>query len=176
MSIYAPDPSRAKAKKAVVNFLILFPFVLALLGCALALGIEPRMMVERTAERTFRVTGSNQFATFRFYSKTIEGVESVRLATAARSDRRDSMEERNRQLKRKRLDFEAADGAVLSWGRTDDSRMIDEFMRGDAPSLALADPPPRWRMALSWLCAGFAGLTLVGVIQNSFFPKKGMLP
>lgn len=157
----------------MVNFLILFPFVIALLGCALVLGIEPRMLLERTGERTFRVTGSNQFAGVRFYSKTIEGVESVRLATAARSDRRDSIQERNRQLKRKRLDFEAADGAVLSWGRTDDSRLIDDFMRGDAPSLLLADPPRRWRLGLAWLCVGLGGLTLIGVIQNAFFPKRG---
>lgn len=176
MSIYAPDSARKKRKEAVVNFLILFPFVIALLGCALALGIEPRMLLERTATRTFRVTGTNQFAGYQFYSKTIEGVESVRLATAARSDPRDSIKERNRQLKRKRLDFETADGAALSWGRTDDSRMIDEFMRGDASSLSLTDPPPRWRMALSWFCVGLGGLTLIGVIQNAFFPKRGSLP
>jgi len=176
MSIDAPASARKKRKESVVNFLILFPFVVALLGCALALGIEPRMFLERTAERTFRVTGTNQFAGQLFYSKTIDGVENVRFATAARSDRRDSMEERNRQLKRKRLDFVAADGAVLSWGRTDDSRLIDEFMRGKDPSLSLADPPPRWRMALSWFCVCLGGLTLIGVIQNSFFPKRGTLP
>ena len=176
MSIYARDSGRKKRREAVVNFLILFPFVIALLGCAFVLGTEPRMLMERTGERIFRVTGSNQFAGYQFYSKTIEGVESVRLASAARNDRRDSVEERRRQLKRKRLDFEAANGAVLSWDREDDSRMIDDFMRGDATTLALADPPPRWRMALSWLCAGFAGLTLIGVIQNSFFPKKRVLP
>lgn len=132
------------------------------------------MFVERTAERTFRVTGSNHFADRQFYSKTIDGVESVRLATAARNDRRDSVKERNRQLKRKRLDFVGANGARLGWGRIDDSRLIDDFMRGDAPSLSLANPPQGWRMALSWLCAALAGLSLIGAIQNAFFPKKGL--
>lgn len=176
MSIHARDDARKKRRESVVNFLILFPFVIALLGSAFVLGTEPRMLLERTGERTFRVTGSNQFAGYRFYSKTIEGVEGVSLRTAARNDRRDSAAERRRQLKRKRLDFEAANGAVLSWDREDDSRMIDDFMRGDALTLALEDPPPRWRMALSWFCAGLAGLTFLGVIQNCFFPKKGVLP
>jgi hypothetical protein len=173
MSIYAPDSPRAKVKKSVVDFLILFPFVIALLGCALALGIEPRMLLERTAERAFRVTGSNQFAGHQFYSKTIEGVEGVRHADGSRNRREDSIRERNRQASRKRLVFDAADGAMLSWDREDDSRLIDEFMRSDASTLSLKDPPPRWRMGLSWFCAGLGGLTLFGVIRNSFFPKRG---
>jgi len=172
----ALHPVERKRREAVLSFFILFPFVLALLGCALALGIEPRMMLERTAERMFRVTGSNQFAGAQFYSKTIHGVQGVSLSSASRNRSTDSIEERNRQAKRKRLDFVAKDGAVLSWGRIADSRLIDDFMRGNAPTLSLADSPPPWRMALSWFCVGLGGLTFVGVIQNSFFPKKGILP
>ena len=61
-------------------------------------------------------------------SKTIEGVERARLADGSRNRHSDSIEERNRQTRRKRLAFDAANGAELSWGRTDDSRVIDEFI------------------------------------------------
>jgi hypothetical protein len=50
------------------------------------------------------------------------------------------MQERNRQMKRVRLDFDGANGSRLSWGRVSDQRMIDDFIRGDAPTLALAAP------------------------------------
>lgn len=173
MSIHAPDSAqRNRPKEAVVSFLILLPFSIALLGCALVLGIEPHMRIERRGERVFRVTGSNHIAGVQFYTKTIEGVTGVRLASAARDDRRDSVEERNRRARRKRLDFEAANGAVLSWGRTDDSRGIDEFMRGTAPTLALVDSPPWWRKGLSWFALVLGGLTFIGTIRNAFFPKK----
>lgn len=172
----APGSPAAKRKEAIFGFLVLSGFAIAFLGVALALGTEPRMLLERTGGRVFRVTGSNHFAGFQFFSKTIEGVERVDVRNASRNRREDSIQERNRRVSRLRLDFTGADGSVLSWDREQDRAMVDDFMRGDAASLALAAPPPRWRMALSWLSAGFAGLILVGAIQNAFFPKKGMLP
>jgi hypothetical protein len=172
MSIYAPDPKVKKRKEALVNFLILFPFTIAFLGMALVLGIEPHLKLERTGQRVFRVTGSNHFAGVQFYSKTIEGVEGVRLASAARNDPRDSMQERNRRSNRKRLDFEASNGAVLSWQRTDDSQFIDDFIRGNEPVLSLIGTPPWWRAGLSWLSAGLGVLVFIGTIQNCFFVKK----
>jgi hypothetical protein len=174
MSIYPPDSPRAKFKKSVVNFLILFPFVISLFGIALALGTEPRILLERTGERAFRVTGSNQFAGYQFYSKTIEGVEGYRLADGSRHRREDTIQERNLQAKHKRLAFKGNTWRELSWGRTDDSRVIDDFMRGDATTLALAAPPPRWRMALSWACAALGGLTFCGVIKAAFFSKPSV--
>jgi|GEM_PF-4988887 len=38
MSIHAPEPQQRKPGGSLVNFLILFPFTLALLGCAPPLG------------------------------------------------------------------------------------------------------------------------------------------
>ena len=174
MSIYALIRRGPTCQEICGELSHSLPFVIAPSDVPLALGNEPRMLLERTAERTFQVTGSNQFAGYRFYSKTIEGVQGVRHADGSRNRRSDSMKERELQTRRKRLVFDAANGAELSWARTDDSRMIDEFMRGDASSLALKDPPPRWRMALSWFCAALGGLKFYGVIQNAFFPKKSV--
>ena len=173
MSLHAPDPAKKKRKDALVSFLILFPFTIALLGCALVLGIEPHMKLEQTGQRVFRVTGSNHFAGMQFYSKTIEGVEGVQLAHASKGNRvrSETMQERNRRLDRKRLDFKAANGAVLSWDREEDSRMIEDFMRGSEPGLLLIDKPPLWRNALSWLCAGLGVLVFIGTIRNSLFSK-----
>lgn len=168
----APGSPEAKRKKAIIDFLILLPFTISFLGIALALGTEPRMLLERTGKQVFRVTGSNHFAGFQFYSKTIEGVESVNQRNAYRGRREDSMQERNRQMKRVRLDFDGADGSRLGWGRVSDQRLIDDFMHGDSPTLALAAPPPFWRAGLTWLSAALGGLIFIGTVQNSFFPKK----
>ncbi|MBE2180967.1 MAG: hypothetical protein IAE97_10895 [Chthoniobacterales bacterium] len=153
------------------SFLILLPFTLVFLGMAFALGTEPRILMERTGEQTFRVTGSNQIFGFRFYTKTIGGVDRVQLATAARNDRTESIQERQRRLDQVRLDFMATDGSRLSWGREGDSRMIDDFMRSNAPILQLVEPPPWWRTGLTWLCLVLAVLIFTGTIRNCFFAK-----
>lgn len=150
--------------------MILSGFAIAFFGMALALGTEPRMFLERTGQAVFRVTGSNHYFGRQFYSKTIEGVDSVDLRNAYRGRREDSLAERNRQMSQVRLVFEGADGARLSWGRTEDSRMINDFMRSEAPTLSLAPPPPLWRAALTWFCLGLGGLILFRAIR-SFFPK-----
>ena len=64
-----------------------------------------------------------------------------------------------------------ADGARVGWDREDDQRQIEDFMRGSEPRLALADPPPLWRMSIAWFCAGFGVLIFIGAIQSNFFPK-----
>ncbi len=165
------DESAGKRRQAVTSFLILLPFTLVFLGMAFALGTEPRVLMERTGVQTFRVTGSNQIFGFRFYTKTIEGVDRVQRATAARNDRTESIQERQRRLDQVRLDFIAADGSRLSWGREGDSRTIDDFMRSDAPILQLAELPPWWRTGLTWFCLVLAVLIFIGTIQNCFFAK-----
>ena len=170
----APGSPEAKRQQAKFEFLILACFALPFFGMALALGTEPHLLFERTGKEVFRVTGSNHFAGVQFYSKTIEGVETVQLATGARNDRRDSPSEKQRQLKRVRLDAIGANGARLSWGREDDSRMISDFMRGAEPSLLLVDRPPWWRMSLTWLSLALGTLIFFRAIR-SFFPKKGTL-
>lgn len=129
------------------------------------------MLFERTGPRVFRVTGANHFAGFPFYRRTIEGVESVQLASAARNDRRDSVEERLRQSSRMRLDAIGVDGARLSWGREQDSRMIDDFMRGTEARLVLADPPPWWRVVLTWFSFALGLLIFFRAVQ-CILPKK----
>jgi len=168
----APGSPEAKRQQARFEFLILMCFALPFLFMALALGTEPHMLFERTGRQVFRVTGSNHFAGYEFYSKTIEGVESVRLASGVRKDRRDSPADRQRQSRQLRLDATGADGAVLSWGREDDSRTIDDFMRGDAPRLQLVERPPWWRLGLTWLSLALGTFLLFRAIR-SFFPKKG---
>lgn len=155
----------------MISFLILLPFTLAFLGMALALGTEPRLLLERTGDHSFRVTGSNQIFGFRFYTKAIEGVEGFQLASAARNDRTESIQDRQKRLDQLRLDFIAANGAVLSWGREEDSRKIDDFMRSDAPSFLLSETLPWWRTGLTWLCLALAALIFIGTIQNCFFAR-----
>lgn len=165
------NESAGKRCQAVISFLILLPFTLVFLGMAFALGTEPCILMERTGEHTFRVTGSNQIFGFRFYTKTIEGVDRVQFATAARNDRTESIKERQMRMDQVRLDFIAADGSRLSWSREEDSRKIDDFMRSDAPSFLLTESPPWWRTGLTWLCLVLAVLIFIGTIQNCFFVK-----
>ena len=165
------NESAKKRRQAVISFLILLPFTLVFLGMAFALGTEPRILMERTGEHAFRVTGSNQILGLRFYTKTIEGVDRVQLATAASNDRTESLKERQKRMDQVRLDFIATDGSRLSWGREEDSRKIDAFMRSDAPSFLLTESPPWWRTGLTWLCLALAVLIFTGTIQNCFFAK-----
>lgn len=178
MSIYAPDPAVKRRRDALIAFLILSVFAIGFCGTALVLGVEPRLLMERTGERVFRVTTSSHFAGRRFTMKTIEGVDRVQLADARRNRPGDSIRERQRQTERKRLDLLNPSGAAVSWDREDDSKLIDDFMRSQAPTLTLTDAPPRWRMTIAWGCIAFAALIWIGAIQG-FFPKnmsRGSLP
>jgi len=171
MSIHAPNPVPAKPASPFFAFLFLAVMALAFFGAGLILGVEPRLELARDPGGAVRGTGSNHFAGFRFFTKTVEGIESVRSDDAVRGRRSDSQEENRRRRKQKHLDLFAADGSRLGWDREADQQMIEAFLRGTDPSLALTDPPPFWRMGLAWFCVGFGALTLLGAFQ-SFFPKK----
>ena len=172
MSNHTSKSTLPKLSPNVVAFLILAAISFAFMAAGFALGIEPRMVFERNAAGSFRVTGSNQFSGYRFFSKTIEGVETVAMRDAVRDRRSDSQEENRRRRKMKHLEFVGANGARLGWDRESDQRTIEAFMRGQEPSLALADGPPLWRMSAAWLLVVFGGLAFWGAIQSSFFPKK----
>jgi hypothetical protein len=175
MSISAPDPFWKKLRGAILAVLILSVIAVGFLGTALVLGTEPRLTLERSGPGTFRVTGENFFAGYRFFTKTIDGVTEVVAGSAARDRRSDSLRERQRRQSQKHLDLYGADGSRIGWDREDDQRQIEEFMRGTEARLALADPPPLWRMAIAWCCAGFGALIFIGAIQSNFFPKTKTL-
>ena len=179
MSIHAPTPNPNPRPVTLGASLFVFGFMTVMavgfLGTALVLGTEPRMVFERVEARTFRVTGSNHFAGRQFFTKTIEGVSSVVMDDAVRDGRHDSAKEKRKQRRQKHLEFTGADRARLGWDRESDQRLIEDFMRGDEPRLALADKPPLWRMGLAWFLVVFGGLTFLGGI-NSFFPKKTPKP
>ncbi len=172
MSIYAPDPRAAKRRDAFLALLIISVFALFIAGAGFALGIEPRLVLERSAGGSFRGTGSNHFAGRQFFSKTVEGITGVQLGSAKRDRSSDSVKDRQRQSRQRHLDLYGADRARLGWDRESDQGLIEDFMRGKEPRLALADPPPPWRKGVSWFCFGFAGLLVIGGIQSNFFPKK----
>ena len=149
---------------------------LAFLAAALVLGVEPRLLVERNpvnsgAAPSFRVTASNHYSGWQFYSRSLNDVTGVNADDAVRDDRRDPERVNQRRRRDKHLEFYGSDGLRLGWDREQDQRLIEDFMRGDAPKLVLADAPPFWRMGISWFLAGFGLLTFLGAIQ-SFFPKK----
>jgi hypothetical protein len=152
-------------------FLFMTVMALACLGAALVLGTEPRMDLRRTAERTFEVTGANSFAGVTFYSKTIQGATGVTQGDADRDRLGDSTMERRRQRERKHLAFAGEDGTRLRWDGEGDQSMIEAYMRGTEPTLALRDPAPLWRKAAAWLLAGFGLLVWSGGIGALF--KKG---
>lgn len=179
MSIHAPTPNPNPRPVTLGGALFALGFMtamaLGMLGAALVLGTEPRMVFERVEARTFRVTGSNYFAGRQFFTKTIEGVSNVVMDDAVRDRLGDSQRDNQRRRRQKHLEFVGANGAQLNWDRESDQRVIEEFMRGTEPRLALADPPPVWRMGLAWFFAVFGGLTFLGGI-NSLFPKKTAAP
>lgn len=167
----SPDPAQGKLRGAVLAFLFLSVLAFGFIGTGLVLGTEPRLVIERSTPGSFRVTGSNHFAGYQFFTKTIEGVSSVTVGSAARDRLGDSQRERQRRQSQKHLDMFGVDGRRLGWDREDDKRQIEDFMRGNEPRLALADPPPTWRMTLAWMSAAFGALAFIGAIQSSFFPK-----
>ncbi|MGB8169530.1 MAG: hypothetical protein WCF18_18665 [Chthoniobacteraceae bacterium] len=156
----------------MLAFLFLSVIALGFLGTGLALGTEPRLVLERSGSGTFRVTGSNYFAGYRDFTKTIDGVTEVVAGSAARDWRSDSLQERERRQSQKHLDFYGADRGRIGWDREADQRQIADFMRGTEPRLSLADPPPLWRMGIAWFSAGFGVLVFIGAIQSNFFPKR----
>lgn len=174
MSTHAPDPLRTKPGGHFVAFLILSAISLAILLAGLVLGTEPRLVLERSGDGVFRVTGANYFAGRQFFSKTIEGVRDFKEGNAVRDRRGDSAQEQRRRRDQRHLAFYGSDGARVGWDRVSDHRAIDEFMRGSEARLALANPPPGWRMAAAWFCLGFGTLSFAGAIQSSFFPKKNL--
>ena len=173
MSIHAPDPLPAKTGSPVFAFLFLTGMAVAFLGTALVLGTEPRLTLERSGPGSFRVTGSNYFSGYQFFTKTIDGVTQVIADDAVRDGRRDSERENRKRRRQKHLDLFGADGARVGWDRENDRRQIEDFMRDpEQPRLALTDPPPLWRMSLAWFSAGFGVLIFIGAIQSNFFSKK----
>jgi hypothetical protein len=175
MSIHAPNPVPAKAGSPFLAFLFLAVLAAGFVGAALVLGTEPRLAMERGADGILRATGSNHFAGLRFFSKTIEGVKEVTMDNAVRDGRRDPEKVNRKRRRDLHLDILAANGSRLGWDRESDLSVIEKYLRSAEASLALADPPPVWRMGLAWFLAGFGGLTFLGAIQ-SFFPKKGDKP
>jgi hypothetical protein len=171
MSIYAPDPRIKKRRDAWLAVLIVSVFSAFCLGAAFALSVEPRLVLERIEPRSFRGTGSNHFAGYQFYTKTVDGITQVVVGSAARDRLGDSLAERQRRASQKHLDLYGADRRRLGWDRMEDQRIIEDFMRGEEPRLALANPPPLWRKNVAWFFAGFGALIFVGAIQSNFFPK-----
>jgi len=105
--------------------------------------------MERTGDRVFRVTAFNIFASQSFFKKTIEGVGDVKVDDAVRDGRRNSVKEDRRRRRQKHLEFFGSDGARIGWDREMDYTLVSEFIRGNEPSLSLANPPPTWRMAIA---------------------------
>ncbi len=153
-------------------FLILAAISTAIFLAGLVLGTEPRLVMERTGDRVFRVTTSNHIAGFRFFLKTIEGVTEVTQDDAVRDGRHDSAKENRKRRRQKHLDFFGSDGARIGWDRESDQLAIEEYMRGQESIFTLSDPPPTWRLAASWFCLILGALSFIGAIQSSFFPKK----
>lgn len=171
MPISTSDPHRARLRDAWLAVLIVFVLTLFCLGAAFALSVEPRLVLERTAPRTFRGTGSNHLFDHQFYSKTVDGITDVVVGDAYRDRQSDTLRERQRQQKRLHLDLYGTDRRRLGWDRMEDQRTIENFMRGTEPRLSLANPPPLWRRSLAWLAAGFGILIFIGAILSNFFPK-----
>jgi hypothetical protein len=175
MSIYAPDPRWKKLRGAVLACLFLSALALCFMGAGLVLGTEPRLVLERSGPGSFRGTGSNHFAGYQYFTKTVDGISKVIVSSAARDRSSDSLAERQRRERQKHLDLYGADGRRLAWDREHDQRQIEDFMRGEEPRLALTDPPPLWRMGCAWFVAGFGALVFVGAIQSNFFPRTKTL-
>lgn len=175
MSIYAPDPRWKKLRGALLAVLFLSVIALGFVGAGLALGSEYRLVMERTGPGTFRVTGTSYFAGYQWFAKTVDGVTEVVMTSAARDRSSDSLRERQRRQSQKSLNLYGADRRRIGWDREDDRRQIEDFMQGTEPRLALANPPPPWRMNVAWGCAGFGVLIFIGAVRSNFFPRTGTL-
>lgn len=171
----APGSPEAKRRQAWLGFWVLSGFALPFFAMGFVLGLEPRMVFERTGAHVFRVTASNHFAGVQIYSRTLEGVHGMSEVHDSSYRREDSMEERQRKTRHTYLSTRAADGGPLrwglSWGRVEDLPEIENFMRSDAPTLALANPPPWWRVGLTCLSLGLGAFIFFRAVRG-FFPKK----
>ena len=173
-SIHAPTPAALPAKRGsyVLSFLILSVLAVGFAGAGFVLGIESRLVLDRSEGGTFRVTGTGHFAGWQFSTKMIEGVKGVVVDDAVRDGRRDPEKVNRKRRKMLHLELVGADGREIGWERESDQGLIEEFMRGREPGLTLVDKPPLWRRGLAWCLIVFGGLVFVGAIQSSFFPKK----
>ena len=174
MSIHAPTPAPRPATPGgrFLAFLILSAISVALLLAGFVLGIEPRMSFTRSTDGTCRATGSNFFAGHRISTRTIEGVKTIVVDDAVRDDRRDSARVNRRRKQQKHLEILGANNAALEWDRESDMRVIEDFLRGSGPAMALQDAPSMWRMTAAWGLIALGVLGFLGAIQSSFFPKK----
>ena len=176
-TIHAPTPAALATKRGshVLAFLLLTVIAVGFAGAGFVLGIESRLVLERSGGGGFRVTGSGHFAGWQFSTKTLEGVKGVVVDDAVRDGRRDPERVNRKQRKILHLELVGADGREISWDRESDGPVIDAFMLGSEPGLTVVDKPPLWRAGLSWFLIGFGGLAFVGAIQNSFFSQTKSL-
>jgi hypothetical protein len=174
MSMHAPTPAPRPATPGgrFLAFLILSAISVALLLAGFVLAIEPRMSFTRSTDGTCRATGSNFFAGHQISTRTIEGVKTIVVDDAVRDDRRDSPRVNRRRKQQKHLEISGANNAALEWDRESDMRVIEDFLRGSGPALALQDAPSMWRMPAAWGLIALGVLGFLGAIQSSFFPKK----
>ena len=121
----------------------------------------------RTGDRVFRVTAFIVFAAQTFLQKIIERVGDVGADDAVRYGCHDSEKEHRRRRRQKHLEFFGSDSARIGWDREMDYTLVGEFIRGNEPSLSLANPPPTWQMAIAWFC---------GPISNTRYWVKSPAP
>ncbi len=166
MPLPGPNPAASPPGSPLLGFLFITVIAVAFLGVSVVLGTEPRMRLDRSADGSFRVTGSNHFAGHQFFTRTIAGVTGVRVDDAVRDGRRDPERVNRKRRRVLHLEFTGADRSSLGWDRESDAPAIEAFMRGHDPSFTLANPPPTWRMALAWSFVGLAALTFLGALKN----------
>lgn len=77
MSIHASNAVPGNAGSPVFACLFLTALAVGFLGAGSILGTEPRLVLERSEAGSFRVTGSNHFAGYKFFSNTIAGVKAL---------------------------------------------------------------------------------------------------
>lgn len=111
-------------------------------------------------------TATNQFVGRAFFSKTIGPVVRADIKDNSRDRRSDSIKERQRRARQKRMVLTAEDGSNLSWGRESDTHAVSEFLRGPESDLVLTDDPPLWRSILSWIGVGLGLLTCLGALKQ----------
>lgn len=143
----------------------------AFMLAGLMIGSEFRLVIERSADETFRVTSTSLFMGLSYLPKTIEGVKEVASGDEVMPGRSYAPGERARLSSQKHLRFDGG-GRSIKWDGEDDYVVVSNFMRSKDPTLALADRPSNWRVAGAWFCLLFGAWAFLGGIQNSFFPKK----
>lgn len=132
------------------------------------LGSEFRLVIERKADGTFRVSQTSQFSGWVNLSRMIEGVREAKVSRDSAGER---IFRKKDDIDSEHLLFRGSDGRNLTWDEGDYSA-VNDFMSGKDPTLALADRPQGWRKVVGWLALLFGALTFAGGVQNSFFSKK----